>query len=182
MIDAVETGVPPTVVREALLMLVPFAGVPRCLDAMDVFAAALRELGSTTGERTTEALPASDGERTRLFAERGRRLFGEVYGADDERVLAGLAALDPELPGWVLEGAYGRVLARPGLTVADRECLAVVVLTALDLPRQLRGHLLGALRCGVPADDLRACLDGASASLPAGRLEDLLAQLDAASA
>jgi 4-carboxymuconolactone decarboxylase len=156
---ALGGGVPPGAVRECLLMLALFAGFPRTLDA---FAAYRRVHG---GPSTPEAGLADDvGERRETFRVRGRDLFERVYGPDSERVMERLLELDPELPHWIVEDAYGRVLARPGLSAAERECLAVVALCALRLRNQLAGHVRGALLCGATPDEIRACL--AAADLP----------------
>lgn len=171
-----DRAVPP--LREALLMVCLFAGFPRCLDALGVVADAAHAVERRLDPQPEEGLPADEARRRELFRRRGRGLFRRVYGSDTERVLLGLFALDPELPHWVLEDAYGRVLARPGLDAAARERLAVAMLCALDLPRQLRGHLLGALRCGATVEQLRADLEGVRDLLPAERLADVLAQLE----
>ena len=49
---------------------------------------------------------------------------------------------------FVLEAAYGRVLARPGLDALTRELLAVTALLALDQVPQLVAHARGALHFG----------------------------------
>src|SRR5688500_13579380 len=117
-------------------MLVPYAGYPRALAA---FAAA----ALAPADGPSDDVPAAD------RVERGRAAFARVYGPTAERVLAGLGALDPRLPGWTLEHAYGRVLSRPGLALSDRELLAVSLLTALgDLDEPLLGHMRGAVRLG----------------------------------
>lgn len=153
---ALAGGVPPSAVREGLLMLALFAGIPRTLDAFAAFR------GVHDGPFAPEAgLPTDPAERRARFRERGRALFDRVYGRDAERVLGRLLDLDPELPLWIVEDAYGRVLARPGLSAAERECLAVVALCALGLRNQLSGHVRGALHCGAAPDDVRACLDAA---------------------
>jgi 4-carboxymuconolactone decarboxylase len=64
----------------------------------------------------------------------------------------------PELDRWILEHGYGEVLSRPGLSVREREVLAVVVLGALRLPLQQESHRRGARRHGATAAALRAIL------------------------
>lgn len=148
--------------REALRMLVPYAGYPRALAALALV-------------RPAPALPeaaAEPGPEER--AARGRRAFDGVYGPGAERVLQGLAALDPLLPAWTLEHAYGRVLARPLLTLHERELLGVAVLTALlsegsGLEDPLLGHMRGALRQGATRAELAAAIDAVPDELGAAR-------------
>jgi len=162
--EALRGGCPISAVREALLMLAPFGGFPRTLDALGHMSAVLRRTGhvddDASSTRDPVETPARDGDRDD-HATRGRALFDRVYGDDAERVLSRLLKLDPELPFWVLEDAYGRVLARPGLSPAQRERLAVVFLCALRLPNQLSGHVRGALRCGAGAADVECSLAAA---------------------
>lgn len=139
-------GAEPAVLREVLLMLVPYAGFPRALAAF----------------HAAELAPAADDAETAAErrAELGRRAFEGVYGETSERVLSGLRALDPRLPAWTLEHAYGRVLARPALALLERELLAVSLLTALGgLSDPLLGHMRGALRLGASAPEVESMVD-----------------------
>lgn len=144
--EARAAGATPSILREALLLLVPYVGHPRALAAFK----AAGPLGGPAG--SDEADP---GQR----AVRGRQAFEAVYGPTAGRVLDGLAALDPCLPAWTLEHAYGRVLARPGLALVERELLGVSLLTALGgLDDALLGHLRGAARLGASAEALAAAV------------------------
>lgn len=154
--SALGAGCAATEVREALRMVHLFAGFPRALDALTAAAPVL-------GPPGPEEPPGDLAAEHAGFRARGRALFDRVYGPDAARVHARLAALDPDLTSWVLEDAYGRVLARPGLDPAERERLAVVLLAAQGLRNQLPGHVLGALRCGAPADRVEASLGAAAA-------------------
>jgi 4-carboxymuconolactone decarboxylase len=149
-------GAEPHVLREVLLMLVPYAGFPRALAALH--AARLAP--------ATDDAEAAAGQRDAL----GRLAFEGVYGETAERVLAGLHALDPRLPAWTLEHAYGRVLARPGLPLLERELLAVSLLTGLGgLDDPLLGHMRGARRLGASAADVAAMVDAVPLELGEGR-------------
>ncbi len=159
--NALAAGCPAATLREALLMLAPFGGFPRTLDALAHFQAVLTRLGcdSLLADATLDDLPHAD------HAARGRPFFERVYGDDTQRIFTRLLALDPELPHWVIEDAYGRVLSRPGLAAAQRERLAVVFLCALRLPNQLSGHVRGALRCGATAAEVERSLAAAESLL-----------------
>ena len=74
-----------------------------------------------------------------------------------------------------LEAAYGRVLARPGLSVRTRELLAVAALQALAQKPQLIAHGRGALRCGADRDEVRAALR--CAGCPADEAAQLVQRL-----
>jgi 4-carboxymuconolactone decarboxylase len=136
-----------------------FAGFPRALDAAAAAAPALGPAAEPAVEPEDDHALAVE---RRLHRTRGRALFDRVYGADAPRVHARLHALDPQLTDWVLEDAYGRVLARPELAPSERERLAAVLLAAQGLRNQLAGHVRGALRCGATAAAVEASLEAAS--------------------
>ena len=89
----------------------------------------------------------------------GREVFARVYGDTADRVAGGLERLHPALKAWTHRFAYGTVLARGGLTLLERELLAVSILTALgDLDDPLLGHMRAAIRLGATARDVAAAV------------------------
>ena len=135
--------------REALLQVHLFAGFPRVVEAWGVV-----ERAGGLGEPSPAEVRAEPDR-----PEQGSALFGTIYAEQAERVEASLQGFHPELARWVLGHAYGRVLARPWLSAAERELLAVACLAALGQDRQLASHVRGALRCGASAVQLRAVLE-----------------------
>lgn len=83
-----------------------------------------------------------------------RRIYGEVYG----KMIARMRGFHPDLAAWILEDGYGKVLSRPVLTVVERELLIVAVLATLDVPAQLKSHVLGAGRVGATRAQIDAML------------------------
>ncbi len=69
-----------------------------------------------------------------------------------------MRGLSPELDALMTEVGYGRVLARPGLSLATREVVTAAALAGADRPRQLRAHLEGCLRVGVTEMELHEVL------------------------
>jgi ADP-ribose pyrophosphatase YjhB (NUDIX family) len=128
-------------VAEALLMVVPFAGFPRALVAMTAVRPLLgRDL----------VLDTDVGEERR--ARLGEETFGRVYRERAPRVAEGLRALHPLVERWTVEFAYGRVIARGGLSLVERQQLAVAMLSAMgNVEGPLRGHA-AALRLRGPGD------------------------------
>lgn len=149
--EAAAAGVPADLVRETLRMLHPFVGFPRTLDA---WAAAGLPGGGGAAEPPGDA--AAAGEAT----------FRRVYGADADRILARIRGMDEEAARRVIEDAYGRVLSGPGLPLAVRERIAVAVLAAQSLVKQLPGHVSGARRCGASDAEILADLGACSAWIP----------------
>jgi 4-carboxymuconolactone decarboxylase len=140
--------------REALLMVLPYGGFPRALSA-------LQELSRRVAPEAEPSPTAAVDLRAR-----GETVFRAVYGDQADQVLAGLAAAEPALPEWILCDAYGKVIGRPGLSLSDREVLGVALLTALDQPVQLQGHIRGGMRVGAAPERLAAAVHRAARQVP----------------
>ena len=117
------------------MQLVPFAGFGCAINAFWI----LHELRPRRSFRT-DRRPGRRARGERVC----RRIYGRSYGA----LMRRMSAFHPDLASWILEDGYGRVLARPGLPLLDRELLAVAALGALGLARQLESHVRGARRLG----------------------------------
>jgi alkylhydroperoxidase/carboxymuconolactone decarboxylase family protein YurZ len=146
--DAPE-GEPDRAWREAVLQAHVFAGFPRVVEAYGVF----ETCGGLGALEPGEELGEAD------QPQRGRELFERIYADQAPRVRDVLVQQHPDFAAWIEGHAYGRVLARPGLTPARRELLAIVALAALGQERQLASHVRGALRCGATSADVHAALD-----------------------
>ena len=159
--DAVETlhaladrlRIPAARRREAALQVAAYGGIPRTIEGLSLLA-----------ERAPAEAAACASDPEPEAAERrvrGRAVWDRIYAEQADDVLAWLGTLAPELPGWVLDDAYGRVLSRPGLELAERELLGVAALALMGLSAPLASHVRGALRNGSNAeavgDILRAC-------------------------
>jgi 4-carboxymuconolactone decarboxylase len=110
-------------------------------------------------ERLSMHFPtASRRRRKQKSAEGGSSLLQRVYGDQAARLLANLGSFHPELPTWVVKDVYGKVFARRGLTLSERELANVVVLSFQNLEKQLRSHIRGAQRVGLSLADLNEAL------------------------
>jgi alkylhydroperoxidase/carboxymuconolactone decarboxylase family protein YurZ len=152
--------------EEALLQATLFFGFPRLVSAFERLAAAWPADAPTTagGEVPTERRAAA-----------GRALFAAIYGRNDATVRAHLRALHAEFHDFVLEAAYGRILARPGLPPRTRELLAVGALAALRQVPQLVAHARGALGFGAARDEVRESIVCALGDVP--EVDDLVRRI-----
>jgi alkylhydroperoxidase/carboxymuconolactone decarboxylase family protein YurZ len=85
-------------------------------------------------------------------------------------VRANIAAADAEVARWIESDAYGKVLARPGISASLRERIGVVLLVAQGLRNQVKGHVRGAMNCGATREDVAAFVEAAAAWLPPAEL------------
>ncbi len=159
---AAPAGEPDRRWREAVLMVHVFAGFPRGVEAYGVLASC-GGLGAREPDETATD-PAADAA--------GAALFERIYGDGSATVRAMLEQHDPLFAAWILQHAYGRVLARAGLSADRRELLACAALAALGQERQLASHARGAVRCGARPDEVLEVLDAVGDLLDAARLDD----------
>jgi 4-carboxymuconolactone decarboxylase len=141
-------GQPRVDLEEVLLQAVLFCGFPRVVTAFEHFA----EVWPAPAPPVGGALPAS------AQADAGRALFATVYGANAPAVDAMLRSFHADFHAFVLEAAYGRVLARPHLSAKERELVATALLAVQDQPRQFAGHARGAAHCGASRSELHEAL------------------------
>ncbi|MGK0482625.1 MAG: alkylhydroperoxidase/carboxymuconolactone decarboxylase family protein YurZ [Planctomycetota bacterium] len=143
--------------HEVLLQCHLFCGFPRTLAGLDL----LRDAGMQLKDPGFDD-PAGGA---------GKELFDKIYAGDADRVRDHLAGLSPTFATWIADHAYGRVLAREGLSPVERECLAVVALAATGHDRQLASHVRGAVRCGARPEDVMNVLDFVDGAIPEERLK-----------
>ncbi len=128
-------------------MLMLYAGFPGALEG-------LRVLNNAWPGR---ARPTREGTAAE-WRRRGVALCRRVYGPAYDKLVPAVRTLHPDLAIWMEEHGYGRVLARRGLGVVERELVTVAALAALGWERQLVSHVLGARRVGASDAAVRDAL------------------------
>jgi len=149
--SALAAGVPAVALVEIARMAHLLGGFPRAIQGLKALGDALAARRLAPPRDPEPARRARPSDRAR-----GLRLFRRIYGPSSRAVLARLDAVAPGFSGWVVEDAYGRVLARPGLAARERELLTVAALAALRCPLQLESHVRGALRLGATPREVTA--------------------------
>ncbi len=105
----------------------------------------------------------SDSQRRTIMSERdkarrGKAALKRVYGRAYGRLLENLKSLHRDLPVLITRDVYGHMIARPGLSLKEREIVNVAVLGIQRLNQQLFSHIRGALRLGVPPKTIRSAI------------------------
>jgi 4-carboxymuconolactone decarboxylase len=146
-------------VEEVLLQSYLFLGYPAALNALAVW----RRVSG-------RAAPAATAEDWDGWSERGAEVCRVVYGRAYDELRENVRALHPDMERWMVVEGYGKVLGRPGLTLAGRELCIVALLAVQDAPRQLYSHLRGALHAGASEAEIEDALaDAAELSSPEAR-------------
>jgi 3-oxoadipate enol-lactonase / 4-carboxymuconolactone decarboxylase len=98
------------------------------------------------------ALPAATAE---AGMEMRRRVLGEAHVARSE---AALTPLDAPFRDFILEGVWGRVWTRPGLSIRDRSLLCLGILSALHHHDEFRLHVRATKNTGVTPEEIAEVL------------------------
>jgi 3-oxoadipate enol-lactonase/4-carboxymuconolactone decarboxylase len=98
------------------------------------------------------ALPAATAD---AGMEMRRRVLGEAHVASSE---AALTPLDAPFREFILEGVWGRVWTRPGLSVRDRSLLCLGILSALHHHDEFRLHVRATRNTGVTPEEIAEVL------------------------
>lgn len=141
---ALNIGISPIAIREAVYQCAPFIGFPKTLNAI----AAMNEAFRTRG--ITLPLPAQATTTEADRFERGHALQAPLYG---DEIRDGMRDLPDELrdalPDFLTAHCFGDFYTRGGLTVAQRELLVLCLLAALGgADTQIRAHARGSMKAG----------------------------------
>lgn len=91
--------------------------------------------------------------------EKGLKIRREVLGdAYVDRSLAQADAFGQPLQELVTEYCWGTVWARDDLARSERSLINLAMISALNRPHELKIHVQGALRNGVPREKIREVL------------------------
>ncbi len=143
---ALNAGLSPLQIREAIYQCAPFIGYPTVLNAVTAMNATFESRGIE--------LPldpqATSTEQTRL--SKGREVQVPLYGAHMKKTLRE-AEVPEDIADFMADqltaNCFGDFYTRKGLSIAQRELLVIVILASLgSMEAQLYPHLLGNLKAG----------------------------------
>ena len=141
---ALNVGVTPVEVREAVYQCAPFIGFPATLNAI----ATVNDVFRARGIELPLPSQATIGEDERY--DRGKAIQFPIYGDEIKSNLAALPEhLGDELARYLTEFCFGDLYTRNGLDLARRELLVLCLLAALGgTDAQLRSHAIGNAKVG----------------------------------
>jgi 4-carboxymuconolactone decarboxylase len=133
---ALNVGVEPVAIREAVYQLAPFIGFPRTLNAVATINEVFRSRGIPLP--LPEQGTVTDPERY----TKGLAVQAPLYGDEIKDNLADLPdPFNAALPRFLTEFCFGDFYTRGGLTLAQRELLVLCALAAIgDTAAQLGPH------------------------------------------
>ncbi|MGA3243540.1 MAG: carboxymuconolactone decarboxylase family protein [Bacteroidota bacterium] len=133
---------------EIFIHLSLFLGYPAMLDGLERLAVMKRR----------QKFSPTTSKRQKSVAKKGEKILRRIYGKQAMKLISRLDGLENGLGTRITEDAYGAIMGRPGLPLADREVINVVILFLDGFEPQLYSHLRGALRVGVKPRTLQSVL------------------------
>ena len=150
---ALNVGNSPLAIRETIYQCAPFIGFPRTLNAIGVFNEVVQERNIKLP--LENAGTTTDADRH----EKGLAVQINLYGNEVKKAMASLPGEYKDIvPDTLTDFCFGDFYTRRGLTIRQRELLSLVVLTALGAEKQLKAHVVGALKAGNDKETLLAAM------------------------
>ena len=150
---ALNVGNSPLAIRETIYQCAPFIGFPRTLNAIGVFNEVVQERNIKLP--LENAGTTTDADRH----EKGLAIQTNLYGNEVKKAMASLPGEYKDIvPDTLTDFCFGDFYTRRGLTIKQRELLSLVILTALGAEKQLKAHVVGALKAGNDKETLLAAM------------------------
>ena len=150
---ALNVGVTPLELREAVYLCAPFIGFPRTLNAI----ATVDELFAERGIALPLARQTTTTEEYRH--DRGREIQQPLYGDEIREALQGLPdGLGGAAADFLTEVCFGDFYTRGTLDVPTRELLALCILVTMGAEQQIAAHVAGNLKAGNSRETLCAAM------------------------
>jgi 4-carboxymuconolactone decarboxylase len=150
---ALNIGVTPVEIREAIYLCAPFIGFPKTLNAVN-------EINQVFNGRNI-ALPLEN-QGTVSEEERytkGKEIQMPIYGEEIKEKMQDLPGdLGKAIPKYLTEMFFGDFYTRGGLEIKTRELLGLCVLATLGTEKQLYSHALGNIKVGNSKETMIAAM------------------------
>ena len=150
---ALNVGVTPIELREAVYQCAPFIGFPKTLNAVATMNEVFQERGITLPLETQGTV--SENNR---YAK-GFDIQNPLYGAEIREALQSLPeGMGEDISRFLTEMCFGDFYTRNALDVKTRELLSICVLATLGADKQIYSHTVGNLRAGNTKETLYAAM------------------------
>lgn len=150
---ALNVGVKPLELREAIYQCAPFIGFPKTLNALAVLNEVFKERGIKTPLQT--GAQVKENERF----TKGSAIQKPLYGDEIKDSLKGLPDnMGEETARLLTEVCFGDFYTRAGLDTKTRELLVIGVLTTTGDSKTLKSHILGNVMAGNTEAEITAAI------------------------
>lgn len=150
---ALNVGVSPVELREAIYQCAPFIGFPKTLNAITVLNEVFKERGIQTPLESTMTVKEQD-----RFKE-GHKIQNELYGDEILQSMKGLPDnMGEDVARMLTEVCFGDFYTRKGLDVKTRELLVLSILVTTGDIQTLKSHIVGNMKVGNDAKIIAAVI------------------------
>lgn len=150
---ALNVGVSPVELREAIYQCAPFIGFPKTLNAITVLNEVFKERGIQTPLEGTMTVKEQD-----RFKE-GHKIQNELYGDEILQSMKGLPDnMGEDVARMLTEVCFGDFYTRKGLDVKTRELLVLSILVTTGDIQTLKSHIVGNMKVGNDAKTIAAVI------------------------
>ncbi len=140
---ALNVGVTPIELREAIYQCAPFIGFPKTLNALSVLNEVFKERGVKLPLEKTATV-----EESQRY-EKGLSIQAPLYGEEIKQNLKGLPQnMGDDVARLLTEVCFGDFYSRKGLDIKTRELLVIAILVSTGDTQTLRSHIYGNLKAG----------------------------------
>lgn len=150
---ALNIGVKPIEIREAIYQCAPYIGYPKTLNAVGT----INEVFTENGIKLPLEHQATVTEENRF--EKGKAIQNPLYGDEIIEIMKVLPGdFKNIVPRFLTEANFGDFYTREGLDVKTRELLMYCVLATLGAEFQLKAHTHGSIKAGNTKEELVAAM------------------------
>ena len=150
---ALNIGITPVKIREAVYQCAPFIGFPKTLNAVSTINEVFKEKGISLPLESQGTVSEDD------RFEKGFEIQYPLYGDEIKEYMAVLpGTFKEDVPRYLTEMCFGDFYTRTGLDVKERELLVLCVLVTMGAEPQIKSHALGNLKAGNSKETLIAAM------------------------
>lgn len=140
---ALNIGVSPIEVREAVYQTAPLIGYPKTLNAVNTINEVFKE------KNIFLPLESESTAKEENRFEKGKAVQDSLYGNEIKDKLKALpGSFKDDIPRFLTEVCFGDYYTRGGLDVQTRELLTLCALTAIGAEKQIKAHVSGNIKAG----------------------------------
>lgn len=150
---ALNVGVTPVELREAMYLTAPFIGFPKMLNAVATVNEVFKERGISLPLEKQGTVT----EETRH--ERGAAIQDTLYHGGISAVMDGVpGGMGEDVARFLTDYFFGEIYTRGALDLRTRELLGYCILTTLEAESQLQSHFHGNINAGNTPEEVTAAV------------------------
>ena len=140
---ALNVGVTPLELREAMYLTAPFIGFPKMLNAVSTVNEVFKERGISLPLENQTTVTEDNRH------EQGAAIQDKLYHGGISGVLCGIPGnLDEDVSRFLTDYFFGEIYTRGTLDIPTKELLGYCILTTLEAESQLQSHFHGNIKAG----------------------------------